>query len=208
MARCRTRRRRSNVAAGNYTLTAKAYERVQQCVVDGVGCRPAYNGERRRAPRPVRPFFSIDNDDGPAPGRERPAPTGRMMVNDSATLPPYATLTTTAPNWTWAGSSADPRALQKSAGADRIAATWYGYAITAFERERHRRGAAPGVGVSGRLGQRWPRGASGGPRCEHQLAVHSRTVSGFGGGQGPDLDYSGSRGPSTRFTCGRRSTRL
>ncbi|MEO8592799.1 MAG: Ig-like domain-containing protein [Candidatus Solibacter sp.] len=50
---------------------------------------------------------------------------GRVIVNDSTVLPAYATLTTTAPTWTWWPSSVDPRALLKGASAtDRIASAY------------------------------------------------------------------------------------
>src|SRR5262249_52898851 len=41
-------------------------------------------------------------------------------------LPAYATVGVAgASNFTWAGSTADPRALQNAAGTGRIAGTWY-----------------------------------------------------------------------------------
>jgi hypothetical protein len=51
-------------------------------------------------------------------------------VNDSTQPPAYAVFATTAPTWTWAASTSDGRALQKSVGGSRIAATWYGYNVT------------------------------------------------------------------------------
>jgi hypothetical protein len=45
--------------------------------------------------------------------------------------PAYATVTASGQaSWTWAGSTSDPRALQKAGGTDRIAATWYGAAFS------------------------------------------------------------------------------
>ena len=52
---------------------------------------------------------------------------GAIVVNDSSRPPAYASTATTAPNWTWTASTSDVRALQKNAGTDRVAATWYGY---------------------------------------------------------------------------------
>jgi uncharacterized delta-60 repeat protein len=54
---------------------------------------------------------------------------GAVIVNDSTTLPSFAAVTTTAPNWTWAASTSDVRALQRKSSSDRIAATWYGWTL-------------------------------------------------------------------------------
>jgi hypothetical protein len=56
-------------------------------------------------------------------------PDGAIVVNNSSTMPAYATVSTSAANWTWVASTTDVRALQKVAASDRIAATWYGYTI-------------------------------------------------------------------------------
>ncbi|MEO8310574.1 MAG: DUF6701 domain-containing protein [Caldimonas sp.] len=52
---------------------------------------------------------------------------GYQVVNDSQSLPSYATVTpNSALLYTWAGSTSDPRGAQKAASAtDRIAACWY-----------------------------------------------------------------------------------
>jgi subtilisin family serine protease len=51
---------------------------------------------------------------------------GQLIVNDSTSLPAYAQVAPTGhAAWTWVASTADVRALQKQASADRIAATWY-----------------------------------------------------------------------------------
>lgn len=53
---------------------------------------------------------------------------GYNVINDSASYPSYAVVTPgPQPNYTWAASTSDVRALQKATNpADRIAATWYG----------------------------------------------------------------------------------
>ncbi len=51
---------------------------------------------------------------------------GYQVLGDATSLPSYAGVKP-ADNlfWTWAASTADARALQKAAGTDRVAATWY-----------------------------------------------------------------------------------
>jgi hypothetical protein len=52
---------------------------------------------------------------------------GYNVINDTVSYPAYATVTPSGQAaWTWASSTSDGRALQKAAGTDRIAATWYG----------------------------------------------------------------------------------
>jgi hypothetical protein len=54
-----------------------------------------------------------------------------VIVNDAASYPSYATVTTTgAELYTWASSTTDVRALEKANGTGRQAATWYGYGFT------------------------------------------------------------------------------
>lgn len=50
---------------------------------------------------------------------------GSYIATDSAILPGYAQVSTTAPTWTWLESTTDTRCLQRASGADRLAATWY-----------------------------------------------------------------------------------
>jgi hypothetical protein len=107
---------------------------------------------------------------------------GAIVVNDSTRLPTYATATTTAPNWTWAASTSDVRALQKSAGPDRLAATWYGYNMTLDVNIVD--GGAHRVSLylldwdnGGRVERLEVRDAS------TNTLLDSRTISGFTGGQ-------------------------
>jgi hypothetical protein len=52
--------------------------------------------------------------------------TGYNVVNDTASLPAYATITPTGhSNWTWTASTSEARALRRASGVDRLAATWY-----------------------------------------------------------------------------------
>src|SRR5579872_1834357 len=51
---------------------------------------------------------------------------GYNILGDAAVYPTYAAVTPSGQSfWTWASSTTDPRALQKSAAADHVAATWY-----------------------------------------------------------------------------------
>jgi hypothetical protein len=51
---------------------------------------------------------------------------GEAINGDAISYPSYASVSFNGQNsWTWAGSTSDVRALQKSVGTDRIAATWY-----------------------------------------------------------------------------------
>jgi hypothetical protein len=58
---------------------------------------------------------------------------GYYVVNDNGAYPPYVSVTP-GPGispWTWAGSTSDGRALQKSSvSGDRIAACWYSPSFT------------------------------------------------------------------------------
>lgn len=51
---------------------------------------------------------------------------GYQIIGDTTSLPSYATVTPAGKSdYTWAGSSADVRALQKAAATDRLASCWY-----------------------------------------------------------------------------------
>ena len=60
---------------------------------------------------------------------------GYSVVNDLASAPSYVTMTPSGNSpWTWAGSSTDPRALQKpSSPSDRLAACWYAPGSMSFD---------------------------------------------------------------------------
>ena len=56
---------------------------------------------------------------------------GYGIVGATSSYPSYAQVAvTSASSWTWSASTADPRAVQRASGSDRVAATWY--AATAF----------------------------------------------------------------------------
>jgi hypothetical protein len=52
---------------------------------------------------------------------------GFAIANDSSNYPAYATVVFNQSTGTWSASTADARALQKSAATDRIASTWYAW---------------------------------------------------------------------------------
>ena len=52
---------------------------------------------------------------------------GYAIANDGTSYPPYTPIGVNTASATWAGSTADPRALQKAAAPDRIASTWYSW---------------------------------------------------------------------------------
>jgi Subtilase family len=51
---------------------------------------------------------------------------GYSVVGDSTVNPAYVTPASSGSQYIWSASTTDVRALQKSSGTDRIAATWYG----------------------------------------------------------------------------------
>jgi uncharacterized membrane protein YkoI len=55
---------------------------------------------------------------------------GHSLAGSSSSLPAYALVQYALPQWTWAASTGDARALQKVSGTDRIAAAWYGATTT------------------------------------------------------------------------------
>ena len=111
----------SNVAAGSYTVTAKAYTLGQSATSAAVHItvNPA-SGSGTSAT-----FVSTDTTtQGSWKGVK--GVDGFAIANDATSLPAYATATPVGQaNWTWEASTTNVRALQKAAAADRIAATWY-----------------------------------------------------------------------------------
>src|SRR5205823_10166472 len=76
----------------------------------------------RRTPFPYTTLFRSGNWKG-AYGA-----AGYNVIGDLSSYPSYATVTPSGTsNWTWSGSTSDPRALQKAdtGATDRIAACWY-----------------------------------------------------------------------------------
>ncbi len=112
----------NNVAAGSYTLTAKAYDTLGQAATSapvhvtvngagGGGTSATFVGTDTTTQGSWRGMYGAD---------------GYQIVNDSVSYPSYAAVTVSgADTYTWAASTADVRALQQAAGADRIAATWF-----------------------------------------------------------------------------------
>jgi hypothetical protein len=108
---------------------------------------------------------------------------GYHVINDTVSYPAYATVTPSGQAaWTWASSTSDGRALQKAAGTDRIAATWYGGTFSLDVNLVD--GAAHELGL---YVVDW----DGGGRIERleirdavsNALLDSRTVAGFQGGQ-------------------------
>ena len=61
-----------------------------------------------------------------APGCRATVSEGYHLFNDAFSYPPYATATPSGHSvYTWAGTTPDPRALQRPGGGSRVAATWY-----------------------------------------------------------------------------------
>lgn len=59
---------------------------------------------------------------------------GYSIANKGTQLPSYAQLSVaSASSWTWAGSTAESRALQSPAAADRIASTWYSFTSFTYD---------------------------------------------------------------------------
>jgi subtilisin family serine protease len=118
----------ANVAAGSYTLTAKAYDGQGAATVSspvhvtvgggggGIATSAAFLGTDTTTKGSWRGVYGGD---------------GYQIVNETNALPAYAAVTTSgAAGYTWAASTSDTRALQKAAGPDRIASTWYGETFT------------------------------------------------------------------------------
>ncbi len=108
---------------------------------------------------------------------------GYLLANDGSAVPSYAVVKQNgAPSWTWSSSTADVRALQKSAAIDRIAATWYAattdldidikdgrtHDVSLYTVDWDNRGRSQTIQVLD--------AATG-------AALDTRSVSGFGGGQ-------------------------
>ena len=179
----------SNVAAGNYTLTAKVYDASSSAlstVSDPVHVTVTTPGATTSAT-----FFSIDTTTA-GTWKGTYGADGAVIVNDSTTLPPVRDAHDDRAELDLGRivgrSTRAPK--ERRCRSHRGDVVWLHHGI---RRERHRRGAAPGVGVSRRLGQRWPRGASGGPRCEHQRAVGQPDGQWLRWRSIPDLDDPGSR---------------
>jgi subtilisin family serine protease len=116
----------NNVPAGNYTLTAKAVDRrgasmtsapVSVSVTGPIGGPSAvFLGSDTTTQGNWRGVYGGD---------------GFNIINDTVSYPSYASVGASGMgSWTWAASTADPRGLQKAAGSDRLAGTWYGGAFT------------------------------------------------------------------------------
>ncbi len=110
----------SNVGAGAYSLTAKAYDTFG---VAGVSTPVLVSVSG--ASSATANFVGVDQTTQGGwqglYGRD-----GYNVVGSGVSYPPYAGVTPSGQQtFVWAGSTADVRALQKSNGPDRIAATWY-----------------------------------------------------------------------------------
>jgi hypothetical protein len=113
----------SNVAAGSYTITAKAYDTKNASSTTSIPITvvPAASGGQTSAT-----FVGIDvTTQGTWRGVY--GLDGYVTALDANNPPLYATVTPMgASTWEWAGVTADVRALQRAVGSSRIAATWFG----------------------------------------------------------------------------------
>ena len=112
----------SNVPAGSYTLTAKAYETQGTSTVSA----PVHVTVTAVGNGPSATFVGTDSTTrGNWQGKF--GADGYQIVGNVTSYPSYAVVTPSGhSSWTWAASTSDVRALQKADAADRIAATWYG----------------------------------------------------------------------------------
>ncbi|HMJ85889.1 MAG TPA: Ig-like domain-containing protein, partial [Vicinamibacterales bacterium] len=114
-----------NVAAGTYTVTAKAYDTqnassttsVQMTVVPvGGGTAATFIGTDTTTKGTWRGVYGAE---------------GYVIVNDATSPPAYASVAVTGANtWPWTEVTTDVRGLQRAVGANRFAATWYGSTFT------------------------------------------------------------------------------
>jgi subtilisin family serine protease len=112
----------SNVAAGSYTLTAKAYDTLGLATVSApVHVMVTAAGS---------PSATFAGSDATTQGTWHGVygGDGYSLVGDATSLPAYGTVTPSGQAlWTYATSTSDVRGLQKAAVAtDRVAAVWYG----------------------------------------------------------------------------------
>jgi hypothetical protein len=115
----------NNVAAGTYTVTAKAYDTqnassttsVQMTVVPvGGGTAATFIGTDTTTKGTWRGVYGAE---------------GYVIVNDATSPPAYASVAVTGANtWPWTEVTTDVRGLQRAVGANRFAATWYGSTFT------------------------------------------------------------------------------
>ena len=113
----------SNVAAGSYTITAKAYDTKNASNTASVPITvvPAAGGGQTSA------MFVGTDTATQGTWRGVYGSDGYVTVNDANSPPVYASLTPVgASTWEWAGMTSDVRALQRAVGPSRIAATWFG----------------------------------------------------------------------------------
>jgi Big-like domain-containing protein/calcineurin-like phosphoesterase family protein len=111
----------NDVAAGTYSLSAVA--------VDNAGATSTSPAVRVTVTAPGGTSASFIGIDSATKGNWKGTygTAGYAIANDATSLPAFVSVSqpgTAA--WTWVSSTTDVRALQKSSGADRLAATWYG----------------------------------------------------------------------------------
>jgi hypothetical protein len=110
----------TNVPAGSYTLSARATESTGATVTSApvtVTVVP---------PSSTSVVFRGSDPTIQGSWQGRYGSQGYGLVNDTLAYPAYAQVTVGGANsYTWAGSTTDPRALQRATGSGRQAACWY-----------------------------------------------------------------------------------
>lgn len=112
----------TNVAAGDYNITARAYDARGASTTTS----PVHVTVTSAPGSGAGAAFVATDTTTRGDWRGRYGADGYHVVNDAVSYPSYAVVTPgNASIWTWSASTTDQRALQRAVGAERLAATWY-----------------------------------------------------------------------------------